>query len=176
MAGIHGLYLNFKTYSKSYKLKKRFPNNPEDMFYLPDTQEAIVTQAQFARVQELEKKTQPPLLILWFFEHDAVSFGNFQQDHGTEKHCALGNAVGVPTDALTYKGRKSPDDERIKNQRTANIKRNRIVGTLGRIQIRREHCIQSNHDKRPRILRQIVQRVFQRFCICAEQRSDRSAK
>ena len=27
-----------KTYSKSYKLKKRIPNEPEDMFYLPDTQ------------------------------------------------------------------------------------------------------------------------------------------
>ena len=46
-----GCTLNFKTYSKSYKLKKRIPNNPEDMFYLPpDTQEAIVSQAQFATV------------------------------------------------------------------------------------------------------------------------------
>ncbi len=25
---------NFKTYSKSYKLKKRLPNKPEDMFIL----------------------------------------------------------------------------------------------------------------------------------------------
>ena len=33
---------NFKTYSKFYKLKKRIPNAPEDMFILPDTQEAIV--------------------------------------------------------------------------------------------------------------------------------------
>ena len=51
---------NFKTYSKSYKLKKRIPNEPENMFYLPDTQEAIVSQAQFDRVQELRKKQTPP--------------------------------------------------------------------------------------------------------------------
>ena len=36
-----GCTCNFKTYSKSYKLKKRIPNEPENMFYLPDTQEAI---------------------------------------------------------------------------------------------------------------------------------------
>ena len=46
-----GCTCNFKTYSKSYKLKKRIPNEPENMFYLPDTQEAIVSQAQFDRVQ-----------------------------------------------------------------------------------------------------------------------------
>lgn len=50
-----GCTCNFKTYSKSYKLKKRIPNEPENMFYLPDTQEAIVSQAQFDRVQELRK-------------------------------------------------------------------------------------------------------------------------
>ena len=56
-----GCTLNFKTYSKSYKLKKRIPNNPEDMFYLPpDTQEAIVSQAQFDRVQELRKNKRRP--------------------------------------------------------------------------------------------------------------------
>ena len=50
-----GCVCNFKTYSKSYKLKKRIPNKPEDMFILPDTQEAIVPQAQWDRVQELRK-------------------------------------------------------------------------------------------------------------------------
>ena len=50
-----GCVCNFKTYSKSYKLKKRIPNAPEDMFILPDTQEAIVPQAQWDRVQELRK-------------------------------------------------------------------------------------------------------------------------
>lgn len=50
-----GCTCNFKTYSKSYKLKKRIPNAPEDMFIVPDTQEAIVPQAQWDRVQELRK-------------------------------------------------------------------------------------------------------------------------
>ena len=50
-----GCICNFKTYSKSYKLKKRIPNAPEDMFILPDTQEAIITQEQWDRVQELRQ-------------------------------------------------------------------------------------------------------------------------
>ncbi len=33
-----GCVCNFKTYSKSYKLKKRIPNAKEDMFILPGTQ------------------------------------------------------------------------------------------------------------------------------------------
>ena len=55
-----GCTVNLKTYSKSYKLKKRIPNDPENMFYLPDTQEAIVSQAQFDRVQELRKNKRRP--------------------------------------------------------------------------------------------------------------------
>ena len=47
-----GCTCNFKIYSKSYKLKQRIPNSPEDMFILPDTQDAIVSQAQWDRVQE----------------------------------------------------------------------------------------------------------------------------
>ncbi len=50
-----GCVCNFKTYSKSYKLKKRIPNAREDMFILPDAQEAIVPQEQWERVQELRK-------------------------------------------------------------------------------------------------------------------------
>ena len=50
-----GCVCNFKTYSKSYKLKKRIPNAREDMFILPGTQEAIVPQEQWERVQELRK-------------------------------------------------------------------------------------------------------------------------
>ena len=48
-----GCTCNFKTYSKSYKLKKRIPNAIEDMCIFPDTQEAIVSQAQWDRVQEM---------------------------------------------------------------------------------------------------------------------------
>ena len=50
-----GCVRNFKTYSKSYKLKRRYHNAPEDMAVVPDTQEAIVTREQFDRVQELWK-------------------------------------------------------------------------------------------------------------------------
>ena len=50
-----GCTCNFKTYSKSYKLKKRIPNALEDMFILPDTQEAIVPKEQWDRVQELRR-------------------------------------------------------------------------------------------------------------------------
>ena len=50
-----GCTCNFKTHSKSYKLKKRIPNAVEDMFILPDTQEAIVPKEQWDRVQELRK-------------------------------------------------------------------------------------------------------------------------
>ena len=50
-----GCTCNFKTYSKSYKLKKRIPNAVEDMFILPDTQEAIVPKEQWDRVQELRQ-------------------------------------------------------------------------------------------------------------------------
>ena len=56
-----GCTCNFKTYSKSYKLKKRIPNAPEDMFIVPDTQEAIVSQAQWDRVQELRKNKRRPV-------------------------------------------------------------------------------------------------------------------
>ena len=55
-----GDIVNFKTYSKSYKLKKRIPNAIEDMCIFPDTQEAIVSQAQWDRVQELRKNKRRP--------------------------------------------------------------------------------------------------------------------
>lgn len=56
-----GCVCNFKTYSKSYKLKKRIPNASEDMFILPDTQEAIITQEQWDRVQELRQHKRRPV-------------------------------------------------------------------------------------------------------------------
>ena len=55
-----GCTCNFKTYTKSYKLKKRIPNAIEDMCIFPDTQEAIVSQAQWDRVQELRKNKRRP--------------------------------------------------------------------------------------------------------------------
>ena len=55
-----GCTCNFKTYSKSYKLKKRIPNTPEDMFILEDTQEAIISKAVWDRVQELRQNKRRP--------------------------------------------------------------------------------------------------------------------
>ena len=56
-----GCVCNFKTYSKSYKLKKRIPNAKEDMFILPDAQEAIVSKEQWDRVQELRQHKRRPV-------------------------------------------------------------------------------------------------------------------
>ena len=55
-----GYTVNFKTFSKSYKLKKRLPNSPENILEIPDTQEAIVPLAQWELAQELlDKKRRP---------------------------------------------------------------------------------------------------------------------
>lgn len=54
----NGCTCNFKSYSKSYKLKKRIPNAKEDMFIVQGTQEAIVPMEQWQRVQELRKNKQ----------------------------------------------------------------------------------------------------------------------
>ena len=51
-----GCTCNFKTYSKSYKLKKRIPNKPEDMVITENTQEAIVPKELWDRVQELRQQ------------------------------------------------------------------------------------------------------------------------
>ena len=55
-----GYTVNFKTFSKSYKLKKRLANSPENILEIPDTQEAIVPLTQWERVQELlDQKRRP---------------------------------------------------------------------------------------------------------------------
>ena len=51
-----GCTCNFKTYSKSYKLKKRIHNKPEDMVITENTQEAIVPKELWDRVQELRQQ------------------------------------------------------------------------------------------------------------------------
>lgn len=48
-----GCTCNFKTYTKSYKLKKRIENSPKNMHIVPDTQEAIVSQQDWDKVQIL---------------------------------------------------------------------------------------------------------------------------
>lgn len=55
-----GCTVNFKTYSKSHKLKKRLQNAPENQRIFPNTQPAIVEEKVFERVQELRANKRRP--------------------------------------------------------------------------------------------------------------------
>ena len=52
--------VNFKTYSKSHKLKKRLHNVPENQRIFPNTQPAIIDEQVFVRVQELRENKRRP--------------------------------------------------------------------------------------------------------------------
>jgi Ca2+-binding EF-hand superfamily protein len=53
-----GDVVNFKTYSKSYKSKKRIANDPEDWAVFTDVHEAIVERAVWEQIQEKRGKTR----------------------------------------------------------------------------------------------------------------------
>lgn len=55
-----GCTVNFKTYSKSHKLKKRLHNAPENQRIFPNTQPAIIEEQVFARVRELRENKRRP--------------------------------------------------------------------------------------------------------------------
>ena len=55
-----GCTVNFKTYSKSHKLKKRLQNAPENYRIFPNTQPAIIEEKIFERVQELRANKRRP--------------------------------------------------------------------------------------------------------------------
>ena len=55
-----GCTVNFKTYSKSHKLKKRLYNVPENQRIFPNTQPAIIDEQVFVRVQELRENKRRP--------------------------------------------------------------------------------------------------------------------
>ena len=55
-----GCTVNFKTYSKSHKLKKRLNNAPENQRIFEDTQPAIIHQKVWKRVQELRANKRRP--------------------------------------------------------------------------------------------------------------------
>ena len=55
-----GCTVNFKTYPKSHKLKKRMHNAPENQRIFPNTQPAIIDEQVFARVQELRENKRRP--------------------------------------------------------------------------------------------------------------------
>lgn len=52
--------VNFKTYSKSHKLKKHLQNTPENYRIFPNTQSAIIEEKVFERVQELRANKRRP--------------------------------------------------------------------------------------------------------------------
>lgn len=55
-----GCTVNFKTYSKSHKLKKRLHNAPENQRIFPNTQPAIIEEQVFAQVRELRENKRRP--------------------------------------------------------------------------------------------------------------------
>lgn len=55
-----GHTVNFKSYSKSHKLKKRIPTTKEQQAIFHNTHEAIVEEAVFERVQELRENKRRP--------------------------------------------------------------------------------------------------------------------
>ena len=55
-----GHTVNFKSYSKSHKLKKRIPTTKEQQAIFRNTHEAIVEEAVFERVQELRAHKRRP--------------------------------------------------------------------------------------------------------------------
>lgn len=55
-----GCTVNFKTYSKSHKLKKRLQNTPENYRIFPNTQSAVIEEKVFGRVQGLRANKRRP--------------------------------------------------------------------------------------------------------------------
>ena len=99
-----GCTVNFKTYSKSYKLKKRLPNDPENMFIMPDTQEPIIPQEQWDRVQELRKNKRRPVKA----ERQGFFSGLlFCADCGSKLHFATCKSFGSKQDHYVCSNYKS---------------------------------------------------------------------
>ena len=55
-----GCTVNFKTYTKSLKFKKRMENSVENQRVFEDTQPAVIEKGQWERVQELRKNKRRP--------------------------------------------------------------------------------------------------------------------
>ena len=59
---IHTVYcgdvINFKTYSKNFRNKRRLPNDPDNWVIFKDVHEPIIDRATFDRGQEIKSKTK----------------------------------------------------------------------------------------------------------------------
>ena len=53
-----GDVINFKTYSKNFRNKRRLPNDPDNWVIFKDVHEPIIERSVFERVQEMKAKTK----------------------------------------------------------------------------------------------------------------------
>ena len=83
-----GCTVNFKTYSKSHKLKKRHFNAPENQRIFPNTQPAIINEKVWERIQELRANKRRPAKQA---ERQGLFFGLlYCADCGSKLHFATG--------------------------------------------------------------------------------------
>ena len=95
-----GCTVNFKTYSKSHKLKKRLQNSPENYRIFPDTQPAIVDRNVFERVQELRANKRRPAKQA---ERQGMFSGLlYCADCGSKLHFATGKNMTPEQDCYRY--------------------------------------------------------------------------
>ena len=100
-----GCTVNFKTYSKSHKLKKRLQNALENYRIFPDTQPAIVNRNVFERVQELRANKRRPAKQTE--RQGLFSDLLYCADCGSKLHFATGKNMTPEQDCYRCAGYKS---------------------------------------------------------------------
>ena len=99
-----GHIVNFKSYSKSHKLKKRIPTTKEQQAIFHNTHEAIVEEAIFERVQELRAHKRRPTKA----ERQGMFSGLvFCADCGSKLHFATCKSFNGSQDHYRYARYKS---------------------------------------------------------------------
>lgn len=100
-----GCTVNFKTYSKSHKLKKRLYNVPENQRIFPNTQPAIIDEQVFVWVQELRENKRRPAKQA---ERQGLFSGLlYCADCGSKLHFATGKNMTPPQDCYRCSRYKS---------------------------------------------------------------------
>ena len=100
-----GCTVNFKTYSKSHKLKKRLHNVPENQRIFPNTQPAIIDEHVFVRVQELRENKRRPAKQA---ERQGLFSGLlYCADCGSKRHFATGKNMTPQQDCYRCSRYKS---------------------------------------------------------------------
>ena len=100
-----GCTVNFKTYSKSHKLKKRLQNAPENQRIFLNTQPAIIEEQVFERVQELRANKRRPAKQA---ERQGLFSGLlYCADYGSKLHFATGKNMTPEQDCYRCSKYKS---------------------------------------------------------------------